>query len=447
MKLYLGCKKLFKNLAKARLPQSCGSLAFATFAISTVILLIIPLTFSFAQTAVDIQNKIKQKNFDIDVLEREIKVFQSQLDDLGKQKNSLNKSLQELDLTRKKLNADIAVTQKRIDKTNLKIESLSLDIDNKEDSISNSKNSISLGIKNINEFERNNILETLLSKNNFTVVWNDVDNIMAVHEKIRDHIIKLKQIKGELEDTRKETIDAKNELTFLKSKFADQHKIVVQNTNEKNKLLKQTKNNEANYQKLLRDRLAKKDAFEKELRDYESQLQFTLDPSKLPSSGVLSWPLDDIYITQVFGKTVDSKRLYTSGSHGGVDFRASIGTPVKAMADGMVFGVGNTDDTCVGTSFGKWIFIKYDNGLASAFGHLSLIKTFTGAKVARGDIVGYSGNTGHTTGPHLHVSVYAGNAANVQKRPSTTCEGRVYTMPIAPINAYLNPLYYLPRLP
>ena len=66
--------------------------------------------------------------------------------------------------------------------------------------------------------------------------------------------------------------------------------------------------------------------------------------------------------------------------------------------------------------------------------------------VARGEIVGYSGNTGHTTGPHLHVSVYAGSAASVQKRPSTTCEGKVYTMPLAPTNAYLDPLYYLPKL-
>ena len=247
-----------------------------------------------------------------------------------------------------------------------------------------------------------------------------------------------------MEDTKEETVTAKNKLTELKSELSDQHKIIVQNTNEKNKLLKQTKNNEANYQKLLKDRLAKKDAFEKELRDYESQLQFTLDPSKLPASGVLSWPLDKIKVTQMFGKTADSKRLYTSGSHSGVDFRASVGTPVKAMADGIVMGVGNTDDTCVGTSFGKWVFIQYNNGLASAYGHLSLIKTHVGQKVARGNIVGYSGNTGHTTGPHLHVSLM--RVPIPIQRNKTACEGRVYTMPLAPTNAYLDPLYYLPKL-
>ena len=81
------------------------------------------------------------------------------------------------------------------------------------------------------------------------------------------------------------------------------------------------------------------DALEKELRDYESQLTYILDPSKLPNAGVLSWPLDYIYVTQLFGKTVDSKRLYASGSHSGVDFRAPVGTPVKAMAGGVVLSL------------------------------------------------------------------------------------------------------------
>lgn len=427
MKLYLDYKKLFKIIV-------------------LITILLIPIAFSCAQNIQNLRNQINQKNSEIDNLEKEIASFQSQLDNLGQQKSSLSNSIKQLDLTRKKLVADISITQKKIDKTNLTIESLSSDIGNKEDKITNNIESISSGIRNTNEFEQDNIVGILLSQDNFTTTWNDLSDIVTVRENIRKNITQLKEIKGKLEDTKKETVSAKNELTLLKSKLADQHKIVVQNTNEKNKLLKQTKNNEANYQKLLTDRLAKKEAFEKELRDYESQLQFTLDPSKLPTGGVLSWPLDKIKITQMFGKTADSKRLYTSGSHSGVDLRASVGTPVKAMADGVVTGIGNTDDTCVGTSFGKWVFIQYNNGLASAYGHLSLIKASEGQKILRGEIVGYSGNTGHTTGPHLHVSVYVGSAVSVQKRPSTTCEGRVYTMPLAPTNAYLDPLYYLLKI-
>jgi len=415
------------------------------FGVFIAIFIITPLALSYAQTAQDLKNKINQKDADIEELEKEIKAYQGQLDTLGKQKSSLSGSIKELDLTKKKLNTDIAITQKKIDKTNLTIQSLSSDIGSKESSISNSIESISLGIRQTHEYEQESLVGTILRESDFTEIWNDVDNMVTLRSTLLENIAKLKQVKVELEDTRTETVRAKAELTSLKSKLADQQKIVIQNVNEKNQLLKLTQNSEANYQKLLQDRIAKRDAFEKELRDYEAQLQYILDPSKLPKGGVLGWPLQSIFITQMFGKTVDSKRLYASGTHNGVDFRAAMGTPVMAMADGTVLGTGNTDLTCVGASFGKFIFIKYNNGLSSTFGHMSLIKADEGDAVRRGEVVGYSGNTGHTTGPHLHVSLYASEAVKMQSRASVACEGRVYRIPVASINAYLDALYYLPK--
>ncbi|KKP87332.1 MAG: Peptidase M23B, partial [Parcubacteria group bacterium GW2011_GWC1_35_8] len=231
MKLYQDYKKLFKIII-------------------LVILFAVPFAFSYAQNVQDLQNKINQKDSDIAKLEEEIRVYQNELDNIGEQKNSLAKSIKELDLTKKKLTADITVTQKKIDKTNLKIQSLSSDINIKQNVITNHIDSIKLGIEQINEFEQGNILQTLLSENDFTEIWNDIDNIVTIREKIREDIVELKEIKGELEDTRAETVSAKKELTTLKSKLSDQQKIVIQNTNEKNKLLKQTKNSEANYQKL-----------------------------------------------------------------------------------------------------------------------------------------------------------------------------------------------------
>ncbi|MCX6755133.1 MAG: peptidoglycan DD-metalloendopeptidase family protein [Candidatus Nomurabacteria bacterium] len=301
-----------------------------------------------------------------------------------------------------------------------------------------------LELKKVNEFELNSNLEIILSETDFTKIWNDIDNISSVQQKIRAKISELKKIKGDLEDTKKVTTNARNELVALKAKLADQKKIVDQNTKEKNKLLSETKNNEANYQKLLKDRLAKKDAFEAEIRNYESQLKFILDPNKLPGQGVLSWPLDYIYVTQLFGKTEAGKRLYANGTHNGTDFRAPVGTPVKAMADGIIAGTNDTDLQCRGVSFGKLILIKYDNGLASTYGHLSLIKVNVGQRVARGEIVGYSGNTGYSTGPHLHLSVYAKDAVNMKTLPSKSCPGKSLTQPISAINAYLDPMYYLP---
>ncbi|HAS80582.1 TPA: hypothetical protein DD445_00470 [Candidatus Nomurabacteria bacterium] len=410
------------------------------------ILMLVPFVFSYAETIEELNNKIGQKNIDITKLEQEIALYQSQINNLGKQKSSLSSSIKQLDLSKKKLIADISITQNKIDKTNLTIQELSLNINDKEDIILNNSNVIALDIRRMNELEQNDLIETILSENDFTIIWNDIENMSSISNALIEMTTKLKKVKNNLEYTKKETTDAKNELITLKSKLNDQKKIVEQNTKEKNKLLTQTKNSETSYQKLLKDRLAKKEAFEKEVEGYESQIKFILNPSLLPQKGVLSWPLDYVYITQLFGVTKDSKRLYASGSHSGVDFRASIGTPVKSVADGVVVGVGDTDKTCPYASFGKFIFIKHNNGLSTTYGHLSLIKVSEGQKIKRGDIIGYSGNTGHTTGPHLHLTVYASEAAKMETRPSKACEGRSYTMPIAPTNAYLDPMYYLPSL-
>src|SRR3989344_1807523 len=391
MKQFLAYKKQFK-------------LVF--LGILFISLSIFPLVFSYAQTARDLQNKINQKNSDIEKLEREIKAYQIELNDLGQQKSSLSVSIKELDLTRKKLVANIAIFEDKIDNTNFKITGLSSQISNKQNSILNNIDAIALGIKTVNEFEQSSMIEVIFSENDFAAAWNDIDNVASIQNKLRENINQLKKVKSDLEDVKDETTIARNELVKLKSELADQKKIVEQNSAAKNKLLAQTKNSEANFQKLLKDQLTKIEALEKELRDYESQLQFILDPSKLPKGGVLSWPLENIFVTQLFGRTVAAQRLYASGSHSGTDFRASVGTSVMAMADGGILGTGGTDITCAGASFGKWVFIEFNNGLSSTYGHLSLIKVREGQRVGRGEIVAYTGGTGRVTGPHLPASLY-----------------------------------------
>jgi len=401
------------------------------------ILLVIPFVFSFAQTAQEIRNKIDEKDSAIEKLEKEIATYQTQLNSLGQQKDSLNNSLKELDLTKKKLNADISLTQNKISKTNLEIQNLSKNIGNKEGSIKNNLDSIALEIRNVNEFERSDLLETMLSDDGFSAVWNDIDNIVAVRERLREDIVSLKQQKGELEDTRKVTVEAKNKLTALKSQLSDQQKIVVQNANEKSKLLTQTKNSEANYQKLLKERQAQKEAFEKELEAFEAQLQFILDPSQLPKGRVLSWPLNSIFVTSPYAPR-------WGGFHRGTDFRAPVGTQVKAVADGVVKGTGDTDLCCPGASFGRWIFIEHTNGLSSTYAHLSLISVTKGQKIKRGQVIGYSGNTGSSTGPHLHLSLYISSGVKIASFPSKSYPGKTLVQPISATEAYLDPMKYLP---
>jgi murein DD-endopeptidase MepM/ murein hydrolase activator NlpD len=128
-----------------------------------------------------------------------------------------------------------------------------------------------------------------------------------------------------------------------------------------------------------------------------------------------------------------------------MDFGAPTGTPVKAMASGVVVDSGNADLTCKGVSYGIWVLIKYDNGLSSVYGHLSLSKVSAGQRVRTGEVVAYVGSTGYSTGPHLHLSVFPADGVSVTSFPSKSCPGKSITIPTAATNAYLDPMVYLPK--
>src|SRR5205814_429469 len=104
--------------------------------------------------------------------------------------------------------------------------------------------------------------------------------------------------------------------------------------------------------------------------------------------------VDSVRITQNFGNTsfaTQNPQIYNGHGHNGIDLAASPGTKLKSAATGVVLGTGNTDLTCSGASYGKWVLIKHTNGLATLYAHLSVISVSTGDSVARGQAIGYSG--------------------------------------------------------
>ena len=91
--------------------------------------------------------------------------------------------------------------------------------------------------------------------------------------------------------------------------------------------------------------------------------------------------------------------------------------------------------------YGKWVLIEHPNGLATLYAHLSSVSVQKSATVVTGQVIGFSGNTGYATGPHLHLGVYLADALSFQQY---TCWNKsVVTIPVAPPAAYLNPLSYL----
>jgi len=109
-------------------------------------------------------------------------------------------------------------------------------------------------------------------------------------------------------------------------------------------------------------------------------------------------PVSTGYISSGFGERVDP---FTGGEefHEGIDFAAPQGTPIHAVAAGIVTWAGPRG------GFGNMVQIDHGNGYATRYGHAYKVLVHVGETVQRGDVIGLVGNTGRSTGPHVHFEV------------------------------------------
>ncbi len=409
---------------------------------------------SFALSIDELKEQIENTRREKEKLEEENRKLEIQIEETNRQAKTLQNAVTVLDTTQKKLQNDLKVTQTKISGTALTIEQLGIEIENTEEKIIQRKSAIGETLRNLQDADNRSILHAFLQYDKASDLWNNIETLKRFQETVRQNTIELSKLKNTLEDKKSQNETKKVQLTGLKEELSDKKVIVEQNKKAKSTLLVQTKSKEAEYKEMLARNIELGKKFEQELFNFENQLKVAIDPSQLPSqkTGVLLWPLDSVFITQRFGKTVDSKRLYVSGTHNGVDFRASVGTAVKAVLGGTIKGIGNTDDQPGCYSYGRWVLIEHPNGLSSLYAHLSGAKVATGQTVMAGQVIGYSGGqpgvpgSGYSTGPHLHLGLYASQGVKVQKyTQSNFC--KLVSIPVASANAYLDPLAYLPMLP
>lgn len=394
-----------------------------------------------------LKSKISEKNEEMEIIQKEIEKYKSKFEAASNESKNIKSEINILETNLLKIKAEIKLSQNRIDAAKLSLEELILAISDTEEKIKKSLEIISETLKIINEEDGNSILEIILANNNFSDFFNNLKNIEEIERKISFHLSDLKILKKNLEEEKTEVDINKTNLEARKEEFVDRQEIQKNIQDQKQTLFAETKNQEQTFKKILNEKLKKQKELEKEIKSIEEEIKIAIDPASLPvsGSGVLSWPLETNTITQYFGNTpfaTQNAQVYGGMGHNGIDLRASIGTSVKSGDDGKIIGTGNTDIACKGASYGKWILIEHNNNLSTLYAHMSVIKVRTGDIVKNGQFLGYSGDTGYVTGPHLHFAVFASKAVEIKTIQSKAC-GTFMTLPIAPYNGYLNPLSYL----
>lgn len=448
-----------------RYPYRIALRAFAVGVISCAFCIGLLCSRAYAQTADELRAKIADSQKQLLEIEREIKQYESELNQVGAEKKTLQSAIRELDLSRKKIQTDIRATEQKITSTDLEIEELEREIEIKDLEVGRNRDAIAGLFQNIDTLESTTLIELVLGHDSLAEVWDAVSQQAALRDSLRKDIMALEALRREYEAARGRSLAKRDTLDVLKGELSGQKSSLDQTRGQKDTLLGKTKSRESNYQALLAEKKAAREKFEKEMAAYESQLKFILDPSTIPAagSGVLRWPFEadsmarcaslesalgnPQCITQYFGDTEFARSgAYNGKGHNGVDFGVPPGTKVIASLGGTVIDVGNTDAVSGCYSYGKWVLVKHGNGLSTMYGHLSSISVSPGQSVSTGQLLGYSGNTGYSTGPHLHFTVYASGAVSVKKLGDFT--GKVTgcsaaPMPVSAYSGYLDPISYL----
>ncbi len=405
-----------------------------------------PIQTYGAKSVDELRSSITETQSKRTELEKEIARYQDQIDVLSKSANTLSNTILSLDISRKKIEASVALTENKIKTTNLEVQRLGIQIGIKDDSIIENRKIIKKSFQSIYRKDSTSIIETFLLQESISSGSDEVYSLLKIQQGITDLVDNLKITKRGLEGNKKE-IEAKNrELVTLRSEFKYQVRVLEENKKEKNKLLAETKNQEDSYKKLLAEKKAKHDEYARELFQYESELRIAINLNDIPSVGskALSWPLDKVFVTQYYGNTefVVANNPYGGRGHNGIDLRASVGTRVKTALGGVVKGTGNTDLAKGCYSYGNWVLVEHPNGLSTVYGHLSLVSVQVGQAVTTGDVIGYSGNTGYSFGPHLHFGVLATEGVRILKNPNSKYCSSV-AVPSASLDAYQNPISFL----
>ncbi len=366
-------------------------------------------TLVHAETVDELNQKIAEKKKKIEELEKNIEEYKDNVKQKQSEAVSLRSQLNIIDNHVARLQADVELTDEKIKKTDLEINVLSSQIKTKEDSITTQKSIIAKIMRDINKEESANYLEILLTNNNFSDFYDQIQYSQKVYQDLGRTAKGLRIAKEDLQTKKSLNEKYKKDQVTLKSQLASQKGDYSNQAEYKTTLLVQTKSSEWQYQVLLNNLKTQYQNTENEVIAYEREVQKKLAASeKIPSSGTasLGWPTSNRYITSYFH---DPEYPYRNVfEHSGIDVAVSHGSPLYASGSGYVARAR----ACYDSSCYSYVLIVHTGNLSTLYGHMSKINVSADQYVNKGDLIGYSGGTPGTvgagpfvTGPHLHFEV------------------------------------------
>ena len=335
-------------------------------------------------------------------LDAEKKELQAKLDALADDKSQAVARKELLDQQIANTEAQIANTQAQIDRYAALITQTEAELVEAEEKEAAQYELFCSRVREMEKQDEVSYWAVLFRASSFTDLLGRLDAINEIMKYDQGVIDDLKALQAEIEEKKTGLEASRADLVSVKAELETQKKQLSAQREEANKLVKEIDDNAAEYQATL-DEL---EADEARIRRQAQQLQKQLEEQMKAQGknyntnpGGYIWPVDSRYITSTVGGRASPGGI-GSTNHKGTDIgRVGYTSSVYAAKAGTVIV------SQYSSSYGNYVVISHGSGNTTLYAHMSSRKVSVGQYVNQGDVIGITGSTGNSTGPHLHFEV------------------------------------------
>jgi len=404
-------KKESKTAHRRRMFMAALAGLLALLMLLPIITMILPT--ASASTVGDLQSAISKGKDRTKELEGQIKALETEIASL---KNDAAKAQERKGLLDQQIaaqNEKIAAVEATIDDYNALIAGLDTLIAEKEGEIAQTRakeeEQFDLFCRRVRAMEEGGAVtywDVLFSAKDFTdfidqavMVGEIMEYDNAVIDALQETRAQLERQQAELEDTRAQQTAARDEQEAAKAALEAEKTVLDGQLAESIALVRSIESSKADAEAKQAALEAEADQIAEDIKKKQKELEQKLSAGQVTfdaSSGWL-WPIAGHYtVTSLFAM----RRHPITGAYGhhtGTDIAAPNGTPIKAAANGVVI------ISVRGVSYGNYVVIQHQSGIQTLYAHMSSRAVSEGQVVNQGDVIGYVGSTGSSTGNHLHL--------------------------------------------
>jgi len=380
-----------------------------TLSIVLILCIITNVNIVFAVTQSEINNQKNQK----EQVSNQIEEVEEQQEEVAIKKSEAQKQVETLNKEINKYESQIDELDIKIEQANSKIADAEKKLKENEEEYQQQQSLLEQRLVATYEAGDMSFLDVLLSSkglveliSNYYLVSEIVEHDTELLDDIQHKKEEIEKSKQEIEESKKDLVTAKankeSVATQLKTKKQEKSSYVKELTQEEAELEKEI-NELKNYESSISSKIKKMQAaYDAEIAAAKKKASSSTSTSKTSNSNTsassygFGWPVANPIITSSYGA---AGRLWSSGYHTGIDFRAASGTAVFSVGDGQVF------DTGYSSAYGNYFEIYHGNNIYSFYAHATRVQVSVGQKVSKGQQIMLSGATGNVNGAHLHFEI------------------------------------------